>query len=266
MLLTRMLIAVLIFSILLMGCDESGSSIAPGTQASLEIHLLFAPGVQQANITLVILTVSAPDIDPPLEFDLDFRDGRATDTIVVHAGEDRQFTARAYSENQTEYEGEELVEFLPPGRGFSVELLLKPVGLSVEIIPSEITASTGDTFGVEIEIGGVADLFGYSFELGYNEDLLEAIAVIQGGFLGNDALFLSQIDTNTISIAATQKAGARSISGSGVIARITFRCLTPGRAQLRIIRNNDFAFQKEDGTDVDKLDQITIGSAGVTIE
>ena len=265
MLLTRMLIAVLIFSILLMGCDESGSSIAPSSQAFLEIHLLFAPAVQQANITRVVLTVSARDMET-LEFDLDFRGGKATNTIVVHAGEDRLFTARAYSENQIEYEGEELVEFLLPGRGFSVELLLKPVGLSVEIIPSEITASTGDTFGVEIEVGGVTDLFGYSFELEYNADLLEAVAVIQGGFLGNDALFLYQIDTETISIAATRKAGARGVSGSGIIARITFRCLTPGRTQLRIIRNNDFAFQKEDGTDVDNLDQITIGSAGVTIE
>jgi len=265
MLLTRVLIAVLILSILLMGCDESGSSIAPDSQAFLEIHLLFAPGVQQANITRVVLTVSALDIKT-LEFDLDFRDGKATNTIVVHAGENRLFTARAYSGEHVTHEGEEPIRSLPPGSGFSVELLLKPVGLSVEIIPSEITEPTGDTFGVEIEVGGVTDLFGYSFELEYNADLLEAIAVIQGGFLGNDAMFLSQIDTETISIAATRKAGARGVSGSGVIARITFRCLTPGRTQLRIIRNNDFAFQKEDGTDVDKLDQITIGSAGVTIE
>jgi len=264
MLLLRILVAVLGFSVLVMGCDEDGG-IVPDNQAFPEIRLLLAPGLQQVEITRVVLTISAQDMKT-LEFDMDMDGGKATATIVVPAGENRQFKIKAYSGNQVEYEVEKLVEILRPGRGFSLEMQLEPVGLKIKIIPSEIRASVGDEFDVEIAVSGITDLFGYSFDLECNADLLETVEVIQGDFLGSDALFLFQSSPDALSIGATRRAGTGGVSGSGVIAKIKFRGITPGQTELRIIRNDDFAFQKEDGTDVDGIDQMVIGSAGVTIE
>jgi len=264
MLLTRISIAILIFSILVMGCDED-SGIVPDSPASIKIHLLFAPAAQQAEITRVVLNISAQDMET-LEFEMDIEEEKAVAMIFAPSGENRRFTVSAYSGNRIEYEAEELVELLEPGKDLSLELRLQPVGLSVRIVPSEITASVGGTFDVEVTVGGMTDLFGYSFELECSADLLETVEVTQGDFLGNDSLFLSQTDPDTLSIGATRKAGTVGMSGSGVIARITFRCITPGQTELRFIRNDDFAFHKEDGTDVDNLDQIAIGNAGVTIE
>ena len=264
MVLARVLIAVLILSMLIMGCGED-SDPAAGGQAYPRIRLLFAPGADQVEITRVVLIVASPELEPQ-EFELEIEGKKANGIVAVPAVESTLFTVRAYSEDDIEYEGFEFVQSLDPGTEITLDLHLEQVELILKITPTEQVVSVGDTFETEIAIEHVKELFGYSFELDYDESILTPVEVTNGDLLGDDALFLYQIDPGTLSIGATHKAGTSGKDGSGTIARVKFQGIAPGETELKITRNDDFAFHKEDGADVDRIEEIVVKDAKITVE
>jgi len=89
----------------------------------------------------------------------------------------------------------------------------------------------GTPFTVEVTVGAVQKLFGASFELRYtNPALVKIVApagsnVTAGPFLGSDVIFFANLDTTAgrIGVGISRKSGQAAVSGSGVLARITFR-------------------------------------------
>ena len=202
----------------------------------------------------------------PQEFDLEIEDGRASGIVAVPAVESTLFKVRAYSGDDVEFEGFEFVQSLEPGTEITLDLHLEEVELILKITPAEQIVSVGDTLETEIAIEHVKELFGYSFELEYDENLILPVEVYKGDFLGGDALFLYQIDPGVLSIGATRKAGAGGKIGSGTFARVNFQTLAPGETEIKVIQNEDFALRKEDGTDVDRLDETVVKNARMAVK
>jgi len=264
MMLARVFIAILILSTLSMGCGEDSDTVA-GNQVYPRIRLLFAPGADPVEITRVVLIVTSPELEAQ-EFELEIGDRKANGILAVPAAENTVFTVRAYSADDVEYEGSELVESIDPGTAITLDLHLEQVSLVLKITPEEQTVEVGDTFETEIVIEHVKELFGYSFELEYDESILTPTEVTNGDLLGDDALFLYQIDPGILSIGATRRAGTGEKNGSGTVAQVTFQALTLGETEIKVVRNDDFALHKEDGTDVDKFPEIVVKDARVSVK
>ena len=105
---------------------------------------------------------------------------------------------------------------------------------TVLINPSNQSVMVGQTFSVNVSISGVADLYAFQFDLGYDPTLLSATNVSEGAFLptGGSTLFLpGTIDNTAGSIAFTAdglQGPVAGVSGSGVLALAEFTALAPG--------------------------------------
>jgi len=228
-----------------------------------KIVISLAPGEAKADITEVVLTVSGPDMEPQ-EFIFNADGNKATGIIIIPKGRNRLFIARAYSASDIEYEGELLVENLEES-SYVLNLHLEPAKLAMKIVPSEIKTAVNEAFQVEIALQKVVDLFGCSFVLEYDPNMLESLETVDGGFLGNDVLFMTKSDSGRLNVGITRKAGMGGVKGSGVVARAKFRALKPGDTEVNIIKNEDFAMHKEDSTDIDGLSGVNIKNLKVSI-
>ncbi len=86
-------------------------------------------------------------------------------------------------------------------------------------------AQAGVLFQIEVLAKNVTDLFGASFVLKWDHaSLIDSVIVGQGDFLGDDVIFSSWVDktAGNVSIGMTRKAGQSNVSGSGVMARVSF--------------------------------------------
>jgi hypothetical protein len=269
MILRRTLIPLLALSALLIGCGENEEN-GLNHLAYPSISLLLAPGVQDVEITRVVLTISGPGMDTQ-ETDMNLEGRKATKTVSVPVGGDRLFAVAAYSGDDLVYDGEKLVD-VEMGSDAHWEILLKPVRLNMAITPQEIEVSAGDIFDISVRVGSVKELFGCSFELEYDADRISPIEqnILPGNFLGEGSqiVFLSQVESGKISIGITRKAGAGGVSGSGVIALMKFRALTADDTpvEIGIADNDDFALHKEDGMDVDGFQKIITVPASIVIK
>ena len=240
------------------GCSKDHEKLAYP-----EVTISLAPGKVKADVTEVLLTVSGPDMETQ-EFRLNIEGNKATGIITIPKGRNRLFTARAYSTSDIEYEGELLVEDLSES-STDLNLHLEPAKLAIKIVPSEIKTTVDEVFQLEIALQKVNELFGCSFVVEYDPDMLEYLEAVNGGFLGDDVLFMARSDSGHLSIGVTRKAGMGGVKGSGVVARTKFRALKPGDTEVKIVKDYDFALSKEDGTNIDGFDGITVKNLGVII-
>jgi hypothetical protein len=106
---------------------------------------------------------------------------------------------------------------------------------SVPIFPSAVSPqNAGDEFWVDIIVGNttnpVFDLFAVSFELNFtNSTYLDVVTptsanVIAGSFLGNDVVFIQNVDETAgkVGIGISRKAGQSNVNGQGTVARVKF--------------------------------------------
>ena len=110
---------------------------------------------------------------------------------------------------------------------------------TVVLVPSASTVFVGQTFTVDVDITGVADLYAYQFDVGFHPGpLLNASTVMAGPFLstGGSTFFIEGLADNS---AGTVSSTAESlvslvpgVSGSGTLAQITFLAVGPGLATL----------------------------------
>lgn len=111
-----------------------------------------------------------------------------------------------------------------PARGIAPPVLSKsaPLQLSTAISGE---GRIGEDFYVEVRAEGADDLFGAAFELFYSGTGAEPLTVEATDWLGDDVLFLPNIDRRAgkISLGLTRKAGQGGVDGSGALARIKMR-------------------------------------------
>ena len=123
--------------------------------------------------------------------------------------------------------------------------VINPTVLQPEV---QASASIGSEFWVDLAISDVHNLFGLSLELNYtNSAFVDVVApastnIVAGGFLGNDVIFISNVDeaAGKVNIGISRKAGQGGISGSGIIARVKFvsTLATPTGTQISFSLSN----------------------------
>ena len=133
------------------------------------------------------------------------------------------------------------------GSAFAPEqsFVINPTILQPEV---QASASIGSEFWVDLTIGDVHNLFGLSLELNYtNTTFIDVVTptstnVVAGAFLGNDIIFISNVDETAgkVNIGISRKAGQGGISGSGIIARVKFisTLATPTGSQISFSFSN----------------------------
>jgi hypothetical protein len=90
-------------------------------------------------------------------------------------------------------------------------------------------------FSVDVVVGDqsnpVSSLFGISYVLDFSsaKTALQVVDILPGTFLGSDIIFFPQTDHDggSVSFGITRKAGQAGVTGTGVVARVTFRLLSP---------------------------------------
>ncbi|MBD3183223.1 hypothetical protein GF312_13085 [Candidatus Poribacteria bacterium] len=263
----KWILLLIVFSILVAGCGEDFEEY--DGFAYPNIRLVMAPSAKHVEITRVVLAVSGDDMEIQ-ECDMNIEDNKATCTMIVPAGKNRKFSIQAYSGEFIEYEGEEIIENLEPGSALTLNIEISPVKIGIQIVPISEELSVGETFQVNIDTKNVRDLFGCSFEMGYSSETLsiQKQDISPGNFLGNgsEAISLFQVEPGKISLAVTRKASLGAVNGSGTIATIRFQTVKSGDAKLEILRNDDFAFQKEDGTDINRFNEMNLEEKIITIK
>jgi hypothetical protein len=107
---------------------------------------------------------------------------------------------------------------------------------TVCVDPQTTVGTVGQNFVVNINISGVADLYGWEFSLGWNGTILEAVTVSEGSFLksGGSTFFTNKIN-NTLGymiVDCTLLGNVPGVSGSGTLATIKFYVETLGECPL----------------------------------
>jgi hypothetical protein len=116
-------------------------------------------------------------------------------------------------------------------------------GTLVKIAPNETTMSVGQTIEVTVQVENIANLYGVEMLITFDSNLLEVIDAnpnlpgtqiapgefFRGGFEGANS-----VTGGTIDYAMQQVSPNPPSSGSGVLARISFRGIGSGTANIRI--------------------------------
>jgi len=133
-------------------------------------------------------------------------------------------------------------------------IVVVPVGpepsTSIYIDPEISLAAVGETFTVDVRVQDVEDLIGFEFWLQWDTTLLEFVDVREGPFLNSSGLyqtyfsakipgdpyfpFTDRLYALDVIPGATIETSA---SGSGVLARATFRVLTQGNGTLDLFES-----------------------------
>ena len=113
----------------------------------------------------------------------------------------------------------------------------------VKIVPNEASISVGQTIEVTVQVENIANLYGVEMLITFNPNLLEVVDAdpnrpgaqitpgefLRGGFEGTNT-----VTGGTIDYAMQQVSPNPPSSGSGVLARITFRGIVSGVATIRV--------------------------------
>ena len=100
---------------------------------------------------------------------------------------------------------------------------------------------TGKSTTVTIDLAYAVDLYGYEFQISYNNTMASAVGAFVDTFFDTTAAFIPggwNADCTTVpgtcKFAATQVAPATAVSGSGQLAEITLTGVTPGTFNMTI--------------------------------
>jgi general secretion pathway protein D len=100
----------------------------------------------------------------------------------------------------------------------------------------------GSTFPVNIRIDNAQNVFSVPFQLFYDAKILKIVNILNGDFLGRDGQAVAVVqrvdDQNGVAtITLTRPPGTAGISGSGVLATVSFQATAGGQSSLNILRS-----------------------------
>ena len=109
-----------------------------------------------------------------------------------------------------------------------------PSGAAIKVEPPGSAVQINDTFKAQIKIENVANLTAVEMHLSFDPDMLEVLALNNGGFLKADFPVQNTFDNTagTIDYAVAQINRAPA-NGSGRLLEIVFRAKTEGQAPIR---------------------------------
>jgi len=96
------------------------------------------------------------------------------------------------------------------------------------------TISTGTVFDVDVEVANSSDVYGANLNIEYPSSLLEVLSVSTGSFLGSNVVCLSKDFSSSgyLNTGLTKLGNVSGSSGSGTLAKISFRAKTSGITTL----------------------------------
>ena len=127
--------------------------------------------------------------------------------------------------------------------GVAVLAFLKLAGpvsaATLSVTPSTNTVSPGGNFTLNISVGGIVDLAGFQFDIGFSPSVLFAISITEGPFLplaGTTIFFPGSINNaaGSITSIADSLVGVTGESGSGTVAAILFLAGAGGTSPITI--------------------------------
>jgi cohesin domain-containing protein len=110
----------------------------------------------------------------------------------------------------------------------------------LSVSPNSETVGTGSTFTVEVDVTGVADLYGYQFDLAFNPNVLQAVSSSEGTFLpsAGSTYFVpgtnDNVNGNVSATADTLISAVPGANGSGSLAFFIFQAIGTGSSALSI--------------------------------
>jgi adhesin HecA-like repeat protein len=111
----------------------------------------------------------------------------------------------------------------------------------ITVEPASQDVSQGTEFNVDVNISGVADLYGYQFDLTFNPAVLSEVSTSEGSFLagnGNATFFIGgTIDNGNGVVSATADtllSAVAGTSGAGTLAVFTFDAKGKGASSIGV--------------------------------
>lgn len=136
---------------------------------------------------------------------------------------------------------------------------------TVSLVADPAAVPVGGSFAVDVHVADVTDLFAFQFDLAFDPAVVQASAVLEGGFLasggGVTSFIPGSIDNGagTVSFTANTLLGpAGAASGDGVIVRLLFQALAEGHSELLL---GNLVLLDAALADIDA----TVGSGRVTV-
>ncbi len=139
-----------------------------------------------------------------------------------------------------------------PKKSYGVGILIFVLFLSISIVsatttvyvdPSNSIIKAGENVVISVGINTDENIYAMSFDLFFNNSVLEAISSSEGGFLGKDGknvlVAVNNIDNTAgkFSFAATRSGQVGGVIGSGAVANITFKAIS-NLGQSNLVINN----------------------------
>ena len=234
---------------------------------ALKVSLEQSP--QLDPVSYLVLTVTARDMDT-IRKTIQVHNSSFEDTLTVPLGaEPRVFVLEAKSsEDKTLYEGCDTVEIVG-GQTVTVEIELLPAVLMIKLTPRYSHVQQDSVFNLDVEVYDVDSLFGASFRIEFNSNLLECLGAdtvgpqgIMGA--GDSFIFFDTTGTDYVAVSITKKYPAVPVSGSGSLARLNFRALSTGTGDLAF-SDETLKLVRADGSSIPYRDSLVADQAIVDI-
>lgn len=107
--------------------------------------------------------------------------------------------------------------------------------VELRMVPSELEVAAGDTFEVALEARALAPVSHLPLTLRFDPEVLAVERVEAGSFLGGPGASEVLSDTSSpgrLVLGASRLGEVPGVAGAGVVARVVFRALAPGEANL----------------------------------
>jgi len=119
---------------------------------------------------------------------------------------------------------------------FSVTAGVTSASVIVSVDPPISTVAAGQNFMINVNISGVADLYGWEFKLRWNSALLDIIGVTEGSFLkrGSNTFFTYKMNNSEgyVLVDCTLLGDVCGVSGDGTLATVKFYVESGGGSVL----------------------------------
>jgi hypothetical protein len=148
-------------------------------------------------------------------------------------------------------------------------ILLWEIGVTpnpvFRISPADKTVNVGDEFTLDIIVEDAQNLFGASFELTFDGNILQAIEAIPWDFLGEDVVFFTMPEAHAMTVSISKKAGSMPATGTGLLAKVTFKAKKAGTTDIGF-RPDTLSLQQADGSPIPQFESLDLRECHVIVE
>ena len=209
--------------------DRTTVEKVPGLGDLPVLGELFKTTTKQATTTEVVLSITpriVRGLEPPMAGDQTFWSG-TEDTYALKPLFSEASMEKALS-------GSSQTGAAP--QPASAPASLKAAALSIS--PADGTVQVGQETKLDVVVTNLADLSGGTLTVGFDPKILEFRQALEGAFLKQDggAVVTAEVNpmTGTVVLRLKRTAGAKGVSGTGILATLAFAGKAPGVSSVTI--------------------------------